>query len=59
MIVRVLAGGDHDQVVKALKRALADPDVQSVVIHKPGSQVRLHDGREAVVTATGELVAVR
>jgi hypothetical protein len=56
MTIRVLAGLDTDQVVAQLRRALADPEVQSVVIHNPGSHLRMDDGREVIVTADGQLV---
>ena len=58
MTIRVLAGLDTEAVIAQLRRSLADPDVESVVIHKPGSHLHLSDGKEAVVTAAGNLVAV-
>jgi hypothetical protein len=59
VIVRVVGGLDTDQVVKQLLASLADPDVESVVIHKPGSHLRLQDGREMVVLTNGELLEER
>lgn len=59
MMVRVVAGLDTDQVVRQLLASLADPDVDSVVIHKPGSHLFLQDGREMVVLTNGELLEER
>lgn len=57
MIVRVVvAGADPKRDAAAeIRRALTDPDVSSLVIHKPGA-VHLTDGREVLFDAAGRLV---
>jgi hypothetical protein len=58
VIVRVIVPPfDIAKAAAAIRDALKDPEVDSVVIHKPSSRVRLSDGRELVFDATGRLVA--
>lgn len=58
MVVRVIVGmRDPRALATRIREALADPDVDSVVIHKPGAHVRLPDGRELVFDSFGRLVA--
>lgn len=58
MIVRVIVPPfDMSAAAARIRDALKDPEVDSVVIHKPGSRVRLSDGRELVFDASGRLVA--
>lgn len=57
MTVRVLTPGLTDrQICEHVLKALHDDEVVSFVIHKPGSHLRLPDGREVVVTAAGEFI---
>lgn len=56
MTVRVVAGVDTEEVLRMVRRSLADPDVLTVVIHNPGSHLFLPDGKEMVVKANGELL---
>jgi hypothetical protein len=59
VIVRVIVGRDVRKVADAIRKALDDPEVDSVVVHKPGSHVRMADGRELVFDGAGRLVAAR
>lgn len=53
MIVRVGAGLDEEQVIREVRRALHDPEVDTLVLHKPGSEALLQNGEELVVDASG------
>jgi hypothetical protein len=56
VIVRVITPGmDDEATVRAVIKALLDPDCTSVIVHKPGAYLN-HDGREVMVTAAGEFV---
>jgi enoyl-CoA hydratase/carnithine racemase len=44
----------EEQIVRRVRRALADPDVTTVIVHKAGSRFSC-DGRDYVVDATGRM----
>lgn len=51
--VRLVQGGNPHQLYLALMASLKDPDVESVVVHKPGARVHV-DGVEWMVNADGQ-----
>lgn len=59
MIVRVGAGLDEEQVIREVRRALHDPEVDTLVLHKPGSEALLMSGEEMVVDAGGHWIPKR
>jgi hypothetical protein len=59
VIVRVIVPPfDIAKAAAAIRDALKDPEVDSVILHKPSSRVRLPDGREIVFDSQGRQVAV-
>lgn len=58
MIIRVIVPPyDMRKAADLIRDALKNPEVDSVVIHKPSSHMHLSDGRELVFDAMGRLVA--
>lgn len=56
MTLRVIYQGiDDEATVRQVIKGLLDPDVTSVIVHKPGSYLHA-DGREMMVDARGNLV---
>jgi hypothetical protein len=48
-VTRVISGLTDEAVIRAAIKALCDPEVSSIVIHKPGSHLTLPNGKEMVV----------
>jgi hypothetical protein len=52
--IRILTGQDTAAVIRRVRADLEDPEIDRIVIHKPGSHLS-SDGREFVVDRHGEL----
>lgn len=54
MTIRVVVPGlDEKETLLAVLKAMRDPDVEQVIVHRPGSHLRLPDGKEVIVTSSG------